>query len=127
MTNYIFCPRCAHSEWLANKAKQAEGGTLNIYQCNTCHNFTYTEHCEKIEPPSKVLYGGYFSEVKPYEVDVVVGDYRVVLYFFRQATHFMDRLNNDKVVLMIGQIIDFNWYLSDAYLLEKIKLYLTFS
>lgn len=119
--HYIFCPRCAGSEWLTNRAKQAEGGMLNAYQCNHCHNFTFTEHCKRPALQEAPL------EVRPYQIDINIGHYRISMFLFRQTTHFMDRLNNDKVILIIPEIPDWEWYAAEDALLQKIQLYLTFS
>lgn len=124
MTNYIFCPRCGSSMWIVDKTKRAEGGSLSFYQCGDCHDFGYTEHCKIAEFQDN---NNFDPQPTLYDVRMMVGDYKVIVWLFREATLFMNRKINNTVILSINRIIDFDWYATEEDLLNKIKMYLTFS
>lgn len=122
--DFIFCPLCGATKWLADKTLGDPRGKLTVHKCSGCKKFKYTNITVPVEHP---IFTAVTQSIR-YEVLADIAPYSIRVHHLDNFTEIYDHdaRSADNLIIKLEKAIPFNWY-SDEDVIEKIKKYLLFS
>jgi len=119
--NYIFCPLCGGVKWITDKSGNLQNIKLDMFKCSGCKKFLYKNAIEPVEHPTLLN----ITKTNRYSIEAEIEQYHVSVYYYNNTTEFRDA-KSWKIILILNQVISFNWYKSEE-LVAKIKKYILLS